>query len=104
MKQSKLIDKVEDVTPKGFGIEGGGNVVSPKIQKLRGETLDNAIAREVSYQIDNGRVKLVEDRDEWKATVVGVADEKPHVIRAYKKQQVLNEVWGYLNPNYVEPS
>jgi hypothetical protein len=93
---------ISDVTPKGFGVEEGGEVVSPKVQKRAGETLDEAIAREVGYQIDNGRVKLVEDRDGWKATVVGVGDEKPHIIRAYSKQQVLNEVWKYLNPDYVE--
>jgi hypothetical protein len=93
---------ISDVTPKGFGVEEGGEVVSPKVQKRAGETLDEAIAREVGYQIDNGRVKLAEDRDGWKATIVGVADDKPHVIRAYSKQQVLNEVWKYLNPDYVE--
>jgi len=93
---------VKDVTPKGYGPSGKGEIVSPQIEKKTGESLDEAIAREVGYQVDNGRVKLVEDRDGWKATVAGLTDDKPHVIRAYKKQQVLNEVWNYLNPSYVE--
>ena len=93
-----------DVTPEGFGpgIESS-SIVSPKIQKRKGETLDEAIAREVGYQIDNGRVKITEDRDGWKATAWAVDDEKPRIIRAYSKQQVLNEVWRYLNPDYVIP-
>jgi len=105
IKEAKLIRvaaTVKDVTPKGYGPSGEGKIVSPQIQKRGGETLDEAITREVGYQIDNDRVKLTEDKDGWKATVSGLTDEKPHVIRAYKKQQVLNEVWGYLNPSYVE--
>ncbi len=94
-----------DATPEGFGVSEGGREVKAKLQRLKGESVDAAMAREVGYQIDNGRVKLTPEREGWKATIVGPRDEgRPHIIGAHSKEQVISETWKYLHPDYVEHS
>ena len=86
----------EDVAPEGFG--PSAEIGKPVLEGLKGETLDQAIARSVGYQIDNGIVKLEETHDGWKATIA--AGEGKNVFSATKKQSVLNEVYEFLNPGY----
>ncbi len=88
---------IKDVTPKGFEPDKG-DIEVPVLQKLKGETTDQAIERGVGYQINNGVVKLEETPNGWKATIKG--GEKPQVIQAFNKQQVLNETYKILNPDY----
>ena len=73
-------------------------IISPTIEKLKGESIDQAIARKIGYQIDNGVVKLEDTPDGWKATIL--QGDNPQIIRGVKKQQVLNEVYKNLNPDY----
>ena len=54
-KHVPIFDKITDVTPKGFGPSKGGKRVTPVLEKLKGETTDQAIERIVGYQIDNGK-------------------------------------------------
>ncbi|MFA5234516.1 MAG: hypothetical protein WC390_08970 [Sulfurimonas sp.] len=89
---------ITDVTPRGYAPSVGGQVVTPKLERLKGETLDEAMARSVGYQIDNGAVKLTEDVNGWKATIAG---EDPQIIRGIKKQDVINQVYKALNPDYA---
>jgi hypothetical protein len=95
--------EVLDVTLKGYGpAQTTGRTVYPAPQKIKGESSDDATAREVGYQIDNGRVKLEQTQDGWKATIASSGFDKPQIIRSYKKQQVLNEVWKALNQPYTQ--
>jgi len=86
---------IEDVTPEGFSPTEIGK---PVLEGLKGETLDQAIARSVGYQIDNGIVKLEETHDGWKATIA--IGEDVSVFSSVKKQSVLNQVQEFLNPDY----
>ena len=76
-------------------------MVKPTLERLKGETIDQAIERSVGYQIDNGKVKLTQDQGGWKATVKD--GEEPKIIRAFNKQEVLNQVYDFLNPEYGIP-
>ena len=93
-----------DVTPPGYGPGGDGSdeeLVTPEPERLPGESSDQARARAVGYQVDNGIVGLFEvPYAGWRATVFRPDDERPHVIGSYKKQQVINEVYRYLFPPY----
>ena len=71
-----------------------------KLDRLRGESVDKAIERNVNNQIDNGLVKLTEERDGWKAVVSGLGDNDRSVIRATKKQAVLNLVFDRFYPGF----
>lgn len=93
----KIADKYksfDDVTPEGFGPETPTSKVTPKVEKMKGEGLDEAISRAVNTQIENGTVKLVETKDGWKATI------GTETFRATKKQDVLNQVYRSMNPEY----
>ncbi len=97
----EALPKIQDIVPKGYEIETPIKIIAPKLERLKGETLDQAIARKVGYQIDNGRVKLEENPiGGWKATLSPIGAEKPQMISAYKKQDVLNEVYKKLYPEY----
>ena len=90
-----------DVTPEGYGPQAADPNESPRVlDRLAGESLDAAIARHVGYQVDNGRVKLTEDRDGWTARVGGQVDGAALVKKATSKQQVLNQVFGEMYPGY----
>lgn len=94
---------INEIDIAGFGPSTGDMIeVRPEIERIGNETLDEAIARRVGYQIDNGIVRLSEDADGWKATVAwGTSNGKPRVFRSYSKQSVLNQVFSYLNPTYA---
>lgn len=94
------ISSISDVTPPGYGPNTPTEAEKPILETLRGETPDEAIARKIGYQIDNGTVKLSESPDGWKA-VVNIGSEEPKIIQAFKKQDVLNEVFKELNLGYV---
>lgn len=98
--QSAKINEI-DYAPKGYGVDTVSHTVTPSIERLKGETLDQAIARKVNYQIDNGIVDITQDTDGWKATIQST--NGPKTIRAIKKQQLLNETYKYLNPDYSLP-
>ena len=91
---------ITDVTPKGYEPLESGKTVTPKLEKLKGETTDQAIARVVGYQIDNGKVKIIETKDGWKAIINDFGDIR--TFSAYKKQHVLNQVYKALYPDYLE--
>jgi hypothetical protein len=90
---------MSDVTPNGFGPDQVTGSAKKEIQRLKGETLDQAINREVGYQVDNGKVRFEQTSDGWQATVM--AAEGPKIIKGYSKQQVTNAVHSYLNPEYA---
>jgi len=93
MNQQSKNNLLEDYSPKT-----PLRTEKQKLEKLKGETTDQAIERKVGYQIDNGKVTLEQTKDGWKATV---ADwESPKTFRAFKKQHVLNQVYEFLNPEY----
>jgi hypothetical protein len=79
-------------------------MVRVEIERIGNETLDEAIARKVGYQIDNGLVKLWQDGDTWKATVINRTEGGNKSFASSRKQQVLNQVFGFLNPDYVIPA
>lgn len=96
LKPKKEKVKITDVTPKGYG-PAKAETTSTIYDKLKGETTDQAIERNVGYQIENGKVKLEQDAVGWKATIY--QGDEPQIIRAYKKQDVLNKVFKNLNPD-----
>ena len=95
-KQKGVETKIEDVTPKGFGVEEAKGEVRV-IEALKNETTDKTIERVVGNQIDNGVVKLEETKDGWKAKVL--KGEKPLTFSAFKKQDVLNQVFKEMFPD-----
>lgn len=93
---------IEDVTPKEF--KPGENISTGRVfETLNGETGDMARARIVGYQIDNGKVKLIDTPNGWEARISDVGGD--NIVRAgYKdKQQLINDVYDILNPNTVYP-
>lgn len=83
---------IKDVTPEGYG-PMENKPFKHAIQKLRYETLDEAIMRLVGYQIDNGLMVLTQDRDGWKGTIKTPTGLQ--VIRAYKKQDCINAMYSF---------
>jgi hypothetical protein len=86
----------KDVTPSGYG---PSNQNTPKTveQRMSGESFDQAAARKVGYQIDNGRVKMKETPDGWQATVN--TGNGMRVFTGQKKQGVINQVFDELHPD-----
>ena len=92
---------IKDVTPKGFGPETPQVSTKIPLERLKGETADQAIARKVGYQIDNGFVKLEpagNGGSGWKATVTGLGDNDKQIFQGFKKEQVLKQVFEKLYP------
>ena len=98
VEPKELSEGALDFNPEDYAPEVVAKNERPKLEKLKDESLDKAIERSVGYQIENGVVKLEETTDGWKAIVSG--GEEPKVFRSYKKQQVLNDVHNFLNPEY----
>jgi capsid protein len=86
-----------DVTPSGFG-PGTSSQEKTKEQRMRGESIDQAINRKVGYQVDNGNVKIAEDKGGW---VVSVAqpEGKPRQYRSSNRQQAINQAYTELYPD-----
>lgn len=100
--EAHRLGAMRDVTPEGYGPSTEEmETVYPKVQTCRNETIDEAMAREVGWRVEEGRAKFTEGSDGWKcvlATVYG-----PRVFYGYKKQDVINLVWQELNPPYGVP-
>ena len=94
MNKNKAI--IKDVTPDGYGPteETGTAKVN---DMLKGESIDEAMTRKIGYQIDNGNVKIEETKDGWKAIIS--TSTGPNVIRATKKQAVINLAFKKLYPS-----
>jgi hypothetical protein len=90
--------KVTDVTPEGFA-PTQSLVEKEVIERIGDETLDEAIARKVQYQIDNGKVTITEDQFGWGALVK--TSTGPRVFAAYKRQDLMNQVFQFLYPQFA---
>lgn len=92
--------KITDVTPDGFGPEKStGYSIKIKDEKLSNETLDQFISRKVGYQIENGLVTLESTMNGWQAKVLRA--ENTRIIIGFKKQDVLNQVFNIVYPEYA---
>lgn len=87
---------ITEMTIEGFSPSQSEKIVLPPVERIGNETLDEAIARKVGYQIENGIVELTEDEGGWKAKVGFSVDGSPCVFQSFKKQHVLNQVFNYL--------
>lgn len=89
------------MTPAGFGPTD--SIESPIIeQRMRGETLDDAVNRKVGYQIDNGLVKIDNDGHEWVVSV-NQTEGGPRKFRSFKRQEAINLAFRELYPNTSLP-
>jgi lambda family phage portal protein len=88
---------IRDATPSGYG-PSTSSQEKTKEQRMRGESIDDAINRKVGYQVDNGNVKIVSDKGGW---VVSVAqpEGKPKQYRSYNRQQAINQAYTELYPD-----
>jgi hypothetical protein len=85
------------VTPEGFGpVETESGPI--REQRLPGESLDAAIVRKVGYQVDNGRVRIYQEGDQWVAQINQV-EGQPRKVKSLRKQQVYNLAFNELYPN-----
>lgn len=90
--------EVRDVTPKGFGPDDA-QAEPMRVERMSGETVDQAMARYVQDQVDNGLVSLEQGRDGWVARVSGVEEGAVVTRTAFKKQALVNEVFKLLYPD-----
>ena len=88
---------IRDATPSGFG-PSTSSQEKTKEQRMRGESIDDAINRKVGYQVDNGSVKINEDKGGW---VVSVAQPEgnPRKFRSSSRQQAINQAYEELYPD-----
>ncbi len=96
-KGGGIQSSIRDATPSGYG-PSTSSQEKTKEQRMRGESIDDAINRKVGYQVDNGRVKIAEDKGGW---VVSVAqpEGKPKQYRSYNRQQAINQAYTELYPD-----
>jgi hypothetical protein len=96
-KGGGIQSSIRDATPSGYG-PSTSSQEKTKEQRMRGESIDDAISRKVGYQVDNGRVKIAEDKGGW---VVSVAqpEGKPKQYRSYNRQQAINQAYTELYPD-----
>ena len=83
-----------DATPNGYGPKSG-TVSKEPIQLLKGESYGDAIKREVSQQVDNGRVIFTESPQ----TGVKAVIDGDRVITGLTKKDVYRKVWEEFNPH-----
>jgi lambda family phage portal protein len=88
---------IRDATPSGYG-PSASSQEKTKEQRMRGESIDDAINRKVGYQVDNGLVKINEDKGGW---VVSVAQPEgsPRKFRSSSRQQAINQAYEELYPD-----
>ena len=88
---------IRDATPSGYG-PSTSSQEKTKEQRMRGESIDDAINRKVGYQVDNGLVKINEDKGGW---VVSVAQPEgnPRKFRSSSRQQAINQAYEELYPD-----
>jgi lambda family phage portal protein len=88
---------IRDATPSGYG-PSTSSQEKTKEQRMRGESIDDAINRKVGYQVDNGRVKIASDQGGW---VVSVAQPEgnPRKFRSANRQQAINQAYEELYPD-----
>lgn len=80
-------------------MDNGGDEESGRTEEERmaGETLDDAMARKVGYQIENGLVKLSVNHDGWQARVTSPTG-KPYTFGATDKKDVIAQVFSHFYP------
>lgn len=93
---------MRDVTPEGMGPAKASEKVVE--ERMRGESVEDAINRKIGYQVDNGIVKIESVGDSW---VVSVKQTGGGVKKysSFKKQQAVNEAYSelYSNTQLVAP-